>query len=84
MTTQTAERAAAESTTSSVTRGFRHLFRPGTPFKLLLAIENDDNARAAIRLSDALTARGAVPSVIHAADLLAPTSGTPDSADVFR
>jgi nucleotide-binding universal stress UspA family protein len=83
MTTQTSERPAAESVTSSVAREFRHLFRPGTPFKLLLAIENDDNARAAIRMTDALTARGAVPSVIRAAELMAPTSGTPDSMMFF-
>ena len=62
---------------------FRHLFRPGTSFKLLLAIENDDNARAAIRVTDALTARGAVPSVIHATEVMTPVAGTPDSMMFF-
>jgi len=79
MTTQTAERPVAELKTSPVARGFRHLFRPGTSFNLLLAIENDDNARAAIRVTDALAARGAVPSVIRAAEVMVPVAGTPDS-----
>jgi nucleotide-binding universal stress UspA family protein len=61
----------------------RQLFRPGTSFNLLLAIENDDNARAAIRVTDALTARGAVPTVIHATELMTPVAGTPDSMLFF-
>lgn len=83
MTTQTAEMSRAEQKTSSVARGFRHLFRPGTSFKVLLAIENDDNVRAAIRVTDALIVRGAVPSVISAADLMMPAPGTPDSMMFF-
>jgi nucleotide-binding universal stress UspA family protein len=59
----------------------RQLFRPGTSFKLLLAIENDDNARTAIRVADALTARGARPSVISAAELLMPVPGIADSIE---
>lgn len=83
MTTQTAEMSRVEQKTSSVARGFRHLFRPGTSFKVLLAIENDDNVRAAIRVTDALIVRGAVPSVISAADLMMPAPGTPDSMMFF-
>ena len=83
MTTQTAEMSRAEQKTSSVARGFRHLFRPGTSFKVLLAIENDDNVRAAIRVTDALIVRGAVPTVISAADLMMPAPGTPDSMMFF-
>jgi nucleotide-binding universal stress UspA family protein len=79
MTTQTAETPIVESRTSLPARGFRHLFRPRTSFKLLLAIENDDNAQAAIRVSDALTARGAVPTVIRATEVMVPVAGTPDS-----
>ena len=79
MTTHTAETPVAKSRTSPARRGFRHLFRPGTSFNLLLAIENDDNAPAAIRLTDALIARGAVPSVVRATDLMVPVAGTPDS-----
>jgi nucleotide-binding universal stress UspA family protein len=79
MTTHTAETPVAKSGTSPSGRGFRHLFRPGTSFKLLLAIENDDNAPAAIRLTDALIARGAVPSVVRATELMVPVAGTPDS-----
>jgi nucleotide-binding universal stress UspA family protein len=79
MTTQTAEAPAAAPTKSPANRGFRHLFRPGTSFNLLLAIENDDNARAAIRVADALIPRGAVPAVIRATELMVPVAGTPDS-----
>jgi nucleotide-binding universal stress UspA family protein len=78
MTTQTAEIPATELQ-PQVLRGFRHLFRPSASFKLLLAIENDDNARAAIRVTDALTSRGAMPSVIRAAEVMVPVAGTPDS-----
>jgi nucleotide-binding universal stress UspA family protein len=79
MTTQTAETSTAAPATASARKGFRHLFRPGTSFELLLAIENDDNARPAIRVADALTARGAAPSVISAAEIMVPMAGTPDS-----
>jgi nucleotide-binding universal stress UspA family protein len=79
MTIHTPEAPAAEKRTSPAQRGFRHLFRPGTSFNLLLAIENDDNARAAIRVTDALTARGAVPTVIRATEVMVPVAGTPDS-----
>jgi nucleotide-binding universal stress UspA family protein len=79
MTTQTAETPVAVLERPPVAHGFRHLFRPGTSFKLLLAIENDDNARAAIRVTDALIARGAVPTVIRATEVMVPVAGTPDS-----
>src|SRR5512132_4645970 len=79
MTIQAAQTSVAASGTATAARGFRHLFRPRTSFKLLLAIENDDNAQTAIRVADALTARGATPTVISAAELMVPTSGTPDS-----
>jgi nucleotide-binding universal stress UspA family protein len=59
--------------------GFRHLFRLYTPFRLLLAIEDDDNGRAAIRLADALNARGAVPRVINAVKLMAPAGESADA-----
>jgi len=79
MTTQTAEARRAEPKASPAKRGFRHLFRPGTSFNLLLAIENDDNARAAIHVTDAMTARGAAPAVIRATEVMVPVAGTPDS-----
>jgi nucleotide-binding universal stress UspA family protein len=79
MTTQTVEAPRAGPKTSPAKREFRHLFRPGTSFNLLLAIENDDNARAAIRVTDAMTARGAVPTVIRATEVMVPVAGTPDS-----
>lgn len=83
MTTNTAEAPIAKSEPSSMVREVRHLFRPGATFNLLLAIENDDNARAAIRVTDALTGRGAVPTVIHATELMTPVAGTPDSMMFF-
>ena len=83
MPTSTVETPVAEPKPSPVAHEARHLFRPGASFNLLLAIENDDNARAAIRVTDALTARGAVPSVIHATELMAPVAGTPNSMLFF-
>lgn len=83
MTTNTAEAPITKSEPSSMVRRVRHLFRPGATFNLLLAIENDDNARAAIRVTDALTERGAVPTVIHATELMTPVAGTPDSMMFF-
>jgi nucleotide-binding universal stress UspA family protein len=83
MTTETVETPVAELKPLPVVHEVRHLFRPGTSFKLLLAIENDDNARAAIRVTDALIARGAVPRVIHATELMTPVTGTPDSMMFF-
>lgn len=62
---------------------FRQLFRPGISFKLLLAIENDDNARTAVRVADALTGRGAMPSVVSAAEIVIPPPGTPDSMELY-
>ena len=59
--------------------GFRHLFRPYAPFRVLLAIEDDDNGKAAIRVAEALEARGAVPRVIHAVRPMAPASEWLDS-----
>lgn len=81
--TTTTEAPIAALEPSPVVRDLRRLFRPGSTFNLLLAIENDDNARAAIRVTDALMARGAVPTVIHATELMTPVSGTPDSMLFF-
>jgi nucleotide-binding universal stress UspA family protein len=79
MTTQTAETPTAVPAASSPPKGFRQLFRSGNSFKLLLAIENDDNARTAIAIVDALAARGGIPSVVSAVELTVPMAGTPDS-----
>ncbi|MGZ3331116.1 MAG: universal stress protein [Gemmatimonadaceae bacterium] len=81
--TTTTEAPIATLEPSPVVRDVRRLFRSGSTFNLLLAIENDDNARAAIQVTDALTARGAVPTVIHATELMTPVSGTPDSMLFF-
>lgn len=83
MTTTTTEAPIATLQLSPVVRGALRLFHSGSTFNLLLAIENDDNARAAIRVTDALTARGAVPTVIHATELMTPVAGTPDSMLFF-
>jgi nucleotide-binding universal stress UspA family protein len=49
---------------TSLPTAFYHLCS-GEPFNLLLAIENDNNALAAIRIASELTARGAIPRVIN-------------------
>lgn len=79
MIAHTAESAVRGRGAPSVERRFRSLFLPNEPFNLLLAIQNDDNAPAAIRLTEALTTRGAVPNVVSAVELMMPTTGTPDS-----
>jgi nucleotide-binding universal stress UspA family protein len=81
--TTIAETPIAKQEAVPAVREFRHLCRPGAQFNLLLAIENDDNAPAAIRVTDALAARGAVPTVIHATELMSPVAGTPDSMMFF-
>lgn len=83
MTTQTAAPPVATDKVPVSRKGFRHLFRPDTPFRLLLAIENDDNARAVIQTADLLTSRGAVPSVISAAEIMMPVPETPNSMVYF-
>ena len=83
MTNATVQTTTTEWSPLPAARSFRHLFRPGTPFKLLLAIENDENARPAIQLADALAGRGALPSVITATELMMPVSGSPDSMLTF-
>jgi len=82
MTTQITVTPVAEPITGAAPAKFRHLFRPGGSFNLLLAIQDDDNARAAIRLADELTVRGAVPSVLTATQLLQSASG-PDAMLLF-
>ena len=79
MTTQTVQARTGEHPTVPTQKGFRRLFRPGESFRLLLAIENDDNARAAIRVADALTARGAVPRVVSVAEIMMPVPDTPNA-----
>ena len=51
-------------TAATLPTGFHHLCT-GEPFNLLLAIENDNNALAAIRVTSELTKRGAIPRVIN-------------------
>ena len=74
MIAHTAESAVWGPGAPSVERRFRSLFLLNEPFNLLLAIQNDDNAPAAIRLTEALTARGAVPNVVSAVELMMPTA----------
>lgn len=56
------------------TVSYRRLFEPGVSYKLLLAIDNDDNAAAAIRITAALAHRGANPIVLRSLPLMAPVS----------
>lgn len=56
-------------------KSYRHLFLPGVSYKLLLAIDNDDNAPAAIRVAAALAHRGANPTVLRAIEPMTPLAG---------
>lgn len=78
-TVTTVTQTRAESGSAVAATGARRLFRSGSSFKLLLAVENDDNAQAAIRLTDALTARGAIPTVVSVAEIMMPAPDTPNS-----
>jgi nucleotide-binding universal stress UspA family protein len=60
------------------------LFRGLVDFKLLVAIENDDMASAVIKLSNALVARGARPSVFRALEVMAPPPGSDDAAVLYE
>lgn len=53
---------------------YRHLFVPFATYKLLLAIDNDDNAAAAIRITAALSHRGANPTVLRTLELMTPVA----------
>ena len=54
---------------------YRDLFLPGHVYKLLLAIDNDDNAPAAIKITAALQHRGAEPKVLRTVELMTPVAG---------
>lgn len=62
---------------------FRHLFVPNVAYKLFLAIEDDDNAPAAILVTDALARRGALPTVLRTVELMPAVNGTGDSMIVY-
>lgn len=83
MTTQTIGPPSALEIKVSKPGKFRQLFRPGGSFSLLLAIENDDNAKPAILIADALIARGAMPRVISAAEIMMPAPGAPDAMVLY-
>jgi nucleotide-binding universal stress UspA family protein len=84
MTTDTQIAPAAATGFHASERGrFRHLFVPNVAYRLFLAIENDDNAPAAIRVTDALARRGALPTVLRAIDLMPAVAGTGDSMIVY-
>lgn len=68
--------AALSQTTSG---SFRDVFARGATYKLMLAIDNDDNAPAALRVVDVLAQRGAIPSVLRTLELMSPVVGSPDS-----
>ncbi|HZE07805.1 MAG TPA: universal stress protein [Gemmatimonadaceae bacterium] len=74
MTTDT-ETIATTASPSVQARAYRHLFVPDVSYKLLLAIDNDDNAPAALRITAALALRGAHPTVLRTLELMAPVPG---------
>lgn len=80
--TQIAPRTATEFHASRSGR-FRHLFVQNVAYKLFLAINNDDNAPAAVRVTDALARRGALPTVLRTMDLMPAVAGTGDSMIVY-
>ena len=75
-----ARRASATRTAATAAARFYHLCS-GEPFNLLLAIENDNNALAAVRVASALTARGAIPRVLNVTRPLKPPRGSPSAVD---
>lgn len=66
---------ASTSTLPVKAAAYRHLFVPNQTYKLLLAIDNDDNAPAAIRITAALQHRGAEPQVLRTLELMTPVPG---------
>jgi len=73
MTTEIRDMISQTSVALSSSR--RRLFVPGVGYKLLLAIDNDDNATAAIEFTAALAHRGAEPTVLRTLELLTPVPG---------
>lgn len=78
-----ADTLTAPGSATSGIRSFRHLFVGGVSYKLLLAIEPDDNAPAAIQFTDALAERGAVPSVLRSLELMVPVAGVPETTILY-
>lgn len=74
MTAQTPETLPLSSPLS-VGKSYRHLFVPAVSYRLLLAIDNDDNATAAIQFTAALAHRGAEPTVLRTLELMSPVAG---------
>jgi nucleotide-binding universal stress UspA family protein len=75
MTTETRGALSPPTPARTPVTSYRHLFEPDVSFKLLLALDNDDNAPAAIELTAALTHRGAKPTVLRTLELMAPVPG---------
>jgi len=73
MTTKT--RSTVTSAPALMVGPYHHLFVPGVSYKLLLAIDNDDNAPAAIQFAAALAQRGAEPKVLRTLELMTPVPG---------
>ncbi len=70
--TITPEVAARGSMTRQKAGPYRRIFSQGFHYPLLLALENDDSAAAAIRITAALSWRGAEPTVIRVAEFPPP------------
>lgn len=75
-----ARRASATRTVATSAARFQHLCS-GEPFNLLLAIENDNNALAAVRVASALIPRGASPRVLNVTRPLRPPRGSSSAVD---
>lgn len=67
-----------QSSSTATTRAkpvYQHLLLPGRRYRLLAAIDNDDNAATVVRTTAALAERGADPIVVKAMPLMAPVAG---------
>ncbi|HJP59586.1 MAG TPA: universal stress protein [Gemmatimonadaceae bacterium] len=61
---------STQATLATEPGSYRDLFTPGTRYPLLLAIDNDDCAPAAIQITAALADRGAEPTVLRSIPLM--------------
>lgn len=83
MTTLMNETNKSEQRTVSVAAPFERLLARGYRYPLLLAIRDDDNAAAAIRMAAMLAGRGAEPIVLEAQELMVPLAGSPNAMIAF-
>lgn len=77
------EKPATRKATRIATAPFRRILSRDYHYPLLLALRDDDNAAAAIRITNALAERGAEPSVIEVTEQMLPLAGSPNAMVEF-